>query len=75
VIDHDLGGGHTGPGFLDAYAVRSGLTLPAVILTGSTEASTLAGLAASGRPWLIKPIDLNMLGLTLSRLINFVAAP
>jgi protein-histidine pros-kinase len=70
VIDHDLGDGKTGPAFLDAYAARSGYTLPAVIVTGSTEASTLAVLAAAGRPWLIKPVDLDVLRLTLSKLLD-----
>ncbi len=69
VVDHDLGGGHTGPDFLDAYAARYGQPLPAVIITGSTEASTLATLSAGGRPWLIKPVDLDVLRLTLTRLV------
>jgi signal transduction histidine kinase/CheY-like chemotaxis protein len=68
VVDHDLGGEQTGPRFLDAYAADAGHALPAVVITGSTDASTLASLAASGRPWLIKPIDLNTLCLALSRL-------
>jgi DNA-binding NtrC family response regulator len=68
VVDHDLGGGQTGPGFLDAYAASAGHALPAVVITGSTDASTLASLVASGRPWLIKPIELNTLCLSLSRL-------
>jgi signal transduction histidine kinase/ActR/RegA family two-component response regulator len=75
VVDHDLGGGQTGPDFLDAHSARSGRALPAVIITGSTEAATLAKLAAGGRPWLIKPIDLDVLRLTLSRLANPVPAP
>jgi CheY-like chemotaxis protein len=75
VVDHDLGGGQTGPNFLDAYAARSGHTLPAVVITGSTEASTLAILAGSGRPWLIKPVDLDVLRLTLSKLLNPSAVP
>jgi signal transduction histidine kinase len=70
VVDHDLGGGQTGPGFLDAYAASAGHALPAVVITGSTDASTLASLAASGRPWLIKPIELNTLCLVLSRLVE-----
>jgi signal transduction histidine kinase len=73
VIDHDLGGEQTGPEFLAAYAVRSGKALPAVIVTGATEARTLAILAAAGRPWLIKPVDLDVLRLTLSQLIKPVA--
>ena len=75
VVDHDLGGGRTGPDFLDAYAIRNGQALPAVIITGSTDAPTLASLAAGGRPWLIKPVDLDVLGLTLSRLIEAAAYP
>jgi CheY-like chemotaxis protein len=68
VVDHDLSGEQTGPGFLDAYAACAGHALPAVIITGSTDASTLASLVSSGRPWLIKPIELNTLCLALSRL-------
>jgi CheY-like chemotaxis protein/anti-sigma regulatory factor (Ser/Thr protein kinase) len=75
VVDHDLGGGRTGPDFLDAYAVRNGKTLPAVIVTGATQASTLASLAAGGRPWLIKPVDLDVLRMALSRLIHPAAYP
>jgi PAS domain S-box-containing protein len=74
VVDHDLGGGQTGPAFLDAYASRSGHAIPAVIITGSTEASTLARLASGGRPWLIKPVDLDVLRLALSRLVELVPA-
>jgi signal transduction histidine kinase/ActR/RegA family two-component response regulator len=73
VIDHDIGGRQTGPGFLDAYAAHRGHALPAVIITGSTDASTLASVAASGRPWLIKPVDLDTLCLTLSRLVSSTA--
>lgn len=73
VVDHDLGGGQTGPDFLDAYFARSGKILPAVILTGSTDALTLATLAATGRPWLIKPVDLDALRSTLAELIDRAA--
>jgi signal transduction histidine kinase len=70
VVDHDLGNRQTGPDFLDAYAARNGYVLPAVIITGSTEASTLASLAAGGRPWLIKPVDLEAFRLVLSGLVG-----
>lgn len=73
VVDHDLGGGQTGPGFLDAYTAATGRVLPAVVITGSTEARTLAALTTSGRPWLIKPVDLDVLRVTLAGLID--AAP
>jgi hypothetical protein len=44
--------------------------LPALIVTGSTEASTLAILAAAGRPGLIKPVDLGILRRTLWALLH-----
>jgi signal transduction histidine kinase len=70
VVDHDLGDGQTGPEFLDAYAAESGQIMPAVIVTGSTEALTLATLTATGRPWLIKPVELDVLRLTLAKLVQ-----
>lgn len=70
IVDHDLGDGQTGPDFLDAYAARTGHALPAVIVTGSTEASTLARLVSGNYSWLIKPVDPDTLHMTLSRLID-----
>ena len=69
IVDHDLGEGQTGPQFLDAYAGRMGHALPAVVVTGSTDAATLARLRESGRTWLIKPVDLDVLGPLLERLV------
>lgn len=69
IVDHDLGGGATGPQFLDEWRAAGGPDLPAVVVTGSTDAATLAGLRAAGRPWLIKPVDLDVLGPLLARLV------
>ena len=68
IVDHDLGWKQTGPDFLNTYAARYGRELPAVIVTGSTDASTLARLANAGRPWLIKPVDLDALRRVLSEI-------
>jgi hypothetical protein len=69
-VDHDLGNGRTGPGFLDMYLARTGRILPAVLVTGSTDATTLARLRESGHPWLIKPVDLDTLGPVLAKLAD-----
>jgi len=70
VVDHDIGGGQTGPEFLDAYAAQHDKAMPALILTGSTDTPTLALLAAGGRPWLIKPVDLDALSFALAALVD-----
>jgi two-component system, sensor histidine kinase and response regulator len=61
IIDRDLGSGLTGPALLEAVKQRFGLTIPAVIVTGATDADTLESLRQSGYPWITKPIDVGAL--------------
>ena len=53
----DLTGDETGPDFIARIEAQSGKRLPTLILTGATDAETLAELISSGRPWLTKPAD------------------
>lgn len=56
IVDFNLGENVTGIDALDLLE-RSAGRIPALILTGGTDTETLSAVAASGRPWLIKPAD------------------
>ncbi|MBN9246336.1 MAG: hypothetical protein J0I81_02595, partial [Hyphomicrobium sp.] len=51
-------------------AARLNTDIPAVLLSGGTDSATLAVLARSGRPWLTKPADPELIAATLSALLN-----
>ena len=64
VVDYDLSNGATGLQFIDL--VRAGGADPSVVLvSGSTNADTVAALRGSGLPWLTKPVDPRALRATL----------
>jgi len=46
---------------MDALKQRSGLYIPAVIVTGATDPDALDELRRSGYPWITKPIDVGVL--------------
>ena len=71
VIDYDLGNGQTGPGVLDAIERARCEHIPALILTGGTDAATLAAVMRIGRPWLTKPADPDEVA---SALVDLIAA-
>lgn len=71
IVDFNLGGDETGVDVLDRLERVRG-PLPALILTGGTDAQTLSALVATGRPWMIKPADPEGVARQLKEL---VAAP
>jgi signal transduction histidine kinase len=72
VIDLNLEAGHSGLAFLDSPA--AGGPMPAVIITGTTDRKNQATARADPRPWLIKPVDSELLRRTLHDLLAPPAA-
>ncbi|MBY0560293.1 ATP-binding protein [Hyphomicrobium sp.] len=70
VLDFDLRGSETGLEFIKRMAARTNTDIPTVILSGGTDSATLAVLAKSGRPWLTKPADPELIAATLSAILN-----
>lgn len=70
VLDFDLRGSETGLEFIKRMAARTNTDIPTVILSGATDSATLAILAKSGRPWLTKPADPELIAATLSAILN-----
>jgi DNA-binding response OmpR family regulator len=68
VVDIDLTGDESGPDFITRIEGQFGRRLPTLILTGATDAQTLAGLIGSGRPWLTKPADPDAISSVLAGL-------
>lgn len=68
VVDLDLSGPESGATFLARMEKRLGHAIPGLILSGGTDAQTLATLARSGRPFLIKPADARAITDALARL-------
>jgi DNA-binding response OmpR family regulator len=65
VLDFDLRGRETGLEFIKRVSARAARIVPAIILSGGTDSATLATLAKSGRPWLTKPADPELIAATL----------
>ena len=70
VLDFDLRGPESGLEFIKRMTARLNTDIPAVLLSGGTDSATLAVLARSGRPWLTKPADPELIAATLSALLN-----
>lgn len=70
LLDFDLRGAETGLEFINRIAARLNTDIPAVILSGGTDSATLAILAKSGRPWLTKPTDPELIAATLSAILK-----
>jgi signal transduction histidine kinase/ActR/RegA family two-component response regulator len=70
VLDFDLRGAETGLEFIKRMAAISGGDVPSVLLSGGTDSVTLAILAKSGRPWLTKPADPELIAATLSAVLK-----
>lgn len=68
VVDYDLQQEETGDAFISRMEAAAGKRLPTLILTGSTDPDSLAALAATGRKWLIKPVDPDMLSAAIAGL-------
>lgn len=67
VVDINLEGAETGPELVDRLDREIG-GLPALILTGATDADTLSGLVLNGRRWMTKPADPDAIARALSEL-------
>jgi signal transduction histidine kinase/ActR/RegA family two-component response regulator len=70
VLDFDLRDQETGLEFIGRMSAELGYFIPAVILSGGTDSATLATLAKSGRPWLTKPADPELIVATLNAVIR-----
>jgi CheY-like chemotaxis protein len=70
VLDFDLRGPETGLEFVARMSTKLGGPIPAVILSGGTDSATLAALAKSGRPWLTKPADPELIVAALSAVLK-----
>ena len=70
VLDFDLRGPETGLEFAARISRKLGKLLPSVILSGGTDSATLAALAKSGRPWLTKPVDPDLIVATLAGVLK-----
>ncbi len=57
VVDFNVGGGETGLDFLRRMERKFGRTIPLLVLSGGTDAATLAALVRSGVNWMTKPAD------------------
>ena len=69
IVDFDLGDGQTGPTLLEEIEQRRGEPIRALILTGGTDAATLAAVMGTGRPWLTKPAEPDDVADALSKLM------
>jgi signal transduction histidine kinase/ActR/RegA family two-component response regulator len=70
ILDFDLRDQETGLEFINRMSSEIGRFIPAVILSGGTDSATLATLAKSGRPWLTKPADPELIVATLYAVIK-----
>jgi len=70
IVDYDLGGEETGDAFIARVEADNNRVIPTLILTGSTDPETLRTLAASGRRWLTKPVDPEMLSAAVAGLMQ-----
>ena len=67
VVDYDLGGMITGVEFLDLwYSERR--NFEAIVLTGRTDADALKAITRSGKSWITKPAEPEMIAAIVSRL-------
>lgn len=70
ILDFDLRDQETGLEFINRMSGEIDRFIPAVILSGGTDSATLAALAKSGRPWLTKPADPELIVATLNAVIK-----
>lgn len=70
ILDFDLRDQETGLEFINRMSDEFDHFIPAIILSGGTDSATLATLAKSGRPWLTKPADPELIVTTLNAVIK-----
>jgi|GEM_PF-1291208 len=69
VLDYELGPGLNGIELATALDRVRGGPFPVIFVTGSTDPQVIAALAASGRPFLTKPVDAEILAAALAELL------
>jgi signal transduction histidine kinase/ActR/RegA family two-component response regulator len=70
ILDFDLRGSETGLEFIARMSRKFSRNVPTLILSGGTDSETLAALSNSGRPWLTKPADPELIVATLSAILR-----
>lgn len=70
IVDYDLRSDEMGDAFISRLEKKHDKKLPTLILTGSTDPESLKALAASGRRWLTKPVDPDMLSAAIAGLLR-----
>ena len=70
VLDFDLRGSETGLEFIKRMAAKFDDDIPSVLLSGGTDSATLAVLAKSGRRWLTKPADPELIAASLGAILR-----
>lgn len=75
VLDYDLGRGLNGIALASAMETARGARFPAIFVTGSTDPAIIAALTASGRPFLTKPVDAEILAAALANLLATSTTP
>ncbi len=69
VLDYDLGPGLNGIALAEALERARGAAFPLIIVTGSTDPQVIAALVATGRPFLTKPVEAEILAASLAELL------
>jgi CheY-like chemotaxis protein len=69
IVDRDLGQGASGIELLSLLQARFGQPIPAVVVTGATDALAIDELRRSGIPWLTKPLDAAVLRRKVGELL------
>jgi DNA-binding response OmpR family regulator len=70
VVDFDLGCDETGLDFLGRIERTLHKKVPGLILTGGTDAATLAAIATGGVRWLTKPADPDVIAGAIAGIIS-----
>lgn len=70
IVDYDLRRDEMGNEFVARMETAARRKLPTLLITGSTDPDSLKALAASGRRWLTKPVDPEVLSAAVAGLVR-----
>lgn len=70
IVDYDLRHEEMGSEFVTRMETAAKRKLPTLLITGSTDPDSLKALAASGRRWLTKPVDPEVLSAAVAGLVQ-----
>lgn len=70
IVDYDLRRDEMGSEFVTRMETSAKRKLPTLLITGSTDPDSLKALAASGRRWLTKPVDPEVLSAAVAGLVQ-----